>query len=751
MYQIIFLPLLYLISGALPLLFKVARNFEYEYALLASWSALFVIPLSALYFPTDYFKKKNLLGSKIIQMMWVLLLSPIFVLLLGVLFFQSGMCGCSFNGYFFWMFIIWYPAWIVAHGLFFLILRGRLFGFGRKLAIACYTVVIASCTFLAFTDIWFNPQVRTVNLILGFIHGPIYDTWIPVDSGLVYARVSHLLVGIILILLAWFSRTLKNIVTLLVMILLWGGLSYVSSEENSMQIGKEPLENLLNERIELSYFTVHYKKEKTDDPIPLEIKQIQIAAQFHVEELNKIFNLDSISHIEIYVYPNESDKKLWFGGGSTDVTDVYTPSIHITKGDWNHPTLRHELAHALSASFSFYGLGFHPNMAFTEGLATAVAPYERSVSMDDGAAYLIKNGKIKDVESLFSPLFWKESGSRSYTVSGSLIKYLIDKYGFEGLKKKYSGKSWSESFGRDEASVIAEWKSYILSKYDDKKYSLYSEALYRDPGVLSDVCPHSKEDFKRPRNESIFVRLRQPAGWSYQNNYLDWLETLDPVNKNTKYKKWQNEIKAVIKSNYDKAPRLQQWLTVINNSISNPPKLLEDIDLKILKADLHFVLGELDQTKVELQKLLEYSNQSYLSLNYKRMIFSRLMLLEDLNVNDLENWYFYLSGWETKIDKNLSTSEAWITQYLKVRRRDQVKISKDQLNEFLDLPVDDKIPFFMKLEWYRFLALRLMDTNQFDKSAEMWDKVYRIAPEPMQESLLETKRLAKFYEKKWSL
>ena len=39
-------------------------------------------------------------------------------------------------------------------------------------------------------------------------------------------------------------------------------------------------------------------------------------------------------------FADENKKKLWFGGGSTDVTDVYTPSVHVSLGSWPHPTLR---------------------------------------------------------------------------------------------------------------------------------------------------------------------------------------------------------------------------------------------------------------------------------------------------------------------------------------------------------------------------------------------------------------------------
>src|SRR5690606_33355072 len=116
-----------------------------------------------------------------------------------------------------------------------------------------------------------------------------------------------------------------------------------------------------------------------------------------------------------------------------------TPSIHITADAWPHPTLRHELVHALASGFGYHGLGFHPNMAFTEGLAEALAPREQMISVHEGAASLIESGRLPAIEKLFSPAFWRESGGRAYTVAGSFIRHLIETRGMAEVKNLYAG------------------------------------------------------------------------------------------------------------------------------------------------------------------------------------------------------------------------------------------------------------------------------------------------------------------------
>ena len=54
--------------------------------------------------------------------------------------------------------------------------------------------------------------------------------------------------------------------------------------------------------------------------------------------------------IDIYAYPDARLKKLWFGGGATDVTDVVTPGVHITAGGRRATNQRHVTAARCTAA-----------------------------------------------------------------------------------------------------------------------------------------------------------------------------------------------------------------------------------------------------------------------------------------------------------------------------------------------------------------------------------------------------------------
>lgn len=170
----------------------------------------------------------------------------------------------------------------------------------------------------------------------------------------------------------------------------------------SLQFGVKNLESNFTSKVEKKDFSLFYNEDKQDaDRINKFIKEII----FHSQEIKEIVGLKKLPHVKIFFYNDESQKKLLFGAQETDVTDIFTPSIHLSGKEFPHKTLRHELVHALLSEEAPFNLGFHPNMAITEGIAVALAPLEEENSLHKGAAYLMNHGKINNITDLFSPFF----------------------------------------------------------------------------------------------------------------------------------------------------------------------------------------------------------------------------------------------------------------------------------------------------------------------------------------------------------
>ena len=123
---------------------------------------------------------------------------------------------------------------------------------------------------------WLLPQKRMVHFFIGYLHGPIYDRWIPADANLFAIRTLTLLISVS-ILLAYRGRLKKwslSIASLLIFIYL--PLSWLIPDHAH---GIWALKKELNQKIDRKYFTIHYSGKRSIDRLVSE-------AEFHIRELS---------------------------------------------------------------------------------------------------------------------------------------------------------------------------------------------------------------------------------------------------------------------------------------------------------------------------------------------------------------------------------------------------------------------------------------------------------------------------------
>lgn len=759
MWRYLILSVCYLIGTISPALFLIGSNFEYEYVLTSSYILLILVPLAGLFvskkIPSSHTTDFPFLTS--FELLWIILLGPLLCVLPGIYSFATQKCLCSYPGFWFWMVLQWYPSWIFAHALHHLILRGRQLGFHSfKLLLGMFFCYITILAYIGYV-IWFNPQKRIASLLAGFIHGAIYDDFIAVDEGIVFTRLSHLLLAFSLLSIAWLKRRSSSVLITVFFLSLWSMTSYYAGMYPSTQNGKEALKSLLPGSIDGNGFTIHYIPRVEDkENIPKTVQRLFWDTQFHLKELKAILKDTPVPHVEIYIYQDNVQKKLWFGAGETDVTDVYTPSIHISETSWPHRSLRHELVHALLSKIGYKGIGVHPNMAFTEGIAVALAPEERTLSLDDSAASLILSKRLSDIRTIFSPLFWKESGPRAYVAAGSFINYLIDQYGFEKVRDLYSGIPWENVFPSNSNLVIQRWQQKIVTNFDKEKYNLQAEALYRYPGIFQDICPHSKADLAKKRTDSVFVRFRQPPSWSVENDYDAWLANLDLKDKESKLIYWRKLIEKDVTGKLVTTsllqPKISKWKLTLATIKTWPPETIEDVEIKILESDLSRIENQREESIKMLDELMDIDKHKKLGPAVTRKIWARWKIEQLLLDEEALQWRRYLAGWTQSIPEKKAAGEPWLLTYLRLRNSKTQQSKQEDTTAFneikpmIDLVPDDDLPETFLVEWYRILGIKLMKIRKYQEAFGLFQKA-------TMKSLYATDlfdqyaRLAQFYDK----
>jgi hypothetical protein len=712
-----------------PTIFFFGRNFEYEYALFLSWMIVLVIPTIALIIPNMILPNsgvgelpptptRSVLGKQTRGMLLYGVLLPLVLFFTGYVSFSNGTCQCSLNGYLFWMTILVLPSYLLALSIHFLLFHLARSGVPRIKLFGRYAALVVLQLTLLAAILWFFPQKRSVSLFFGFLHGPVYDAWIHVDYGVILSRV-----GVVFFALGiyFYGRRLRVQdpnkflltrpvkVTACLFLVAWVGSWMAPSGLH----GTKPLKKFLSKQIKSKSVNVFFRE--TSQTSIERMRLLAKEAEFHTEDLARFFKLTITKPIPIFVYSSDDEKKIYFGGGSTDVTDVWGPSVHITVEDTPHGSLRHELVHAVASRFGWYGLGFHPNMAITEGLAVMLAPYPDRYGYHAQSALLVRQGKIKNLEELFSPwVFWSYSGAQAYTVAGSFLDFLRFQTSSDALRKIYSGSSVESATGQSVQHWALKWRAYVDSQYDPG-LELQSESLYRDVGVLHDRCPHTKADYQKPRSRGVLSTLRQPLGW-HDTDYLNWRVAFDAKDRSALVEQWRKRIREAVESRQVTPLALSAWLEALSVIIHSPAKSVEDIELSILKSDLLALGRKFKDSSSILQDLLRQSSVQPPGENIERQILARIILSEaKLVPSQYLEWRRFLAGWRgVPLEEE---SEHWIQTYLRLRR--DKRTSLDVTKSYTIVPVDEMDPRF-RLEWHRILGARFLALNEFSLAARQY-------------------------------
>ncbi len=690
----------------LPLLWQPARQLEYEYALLTSWLLIG--------WPT-------FVGCVLPQKFWLIALRtswldvalwPVFSILPGWTLWFLGQCPCGVSGFNVWMAVLALPASLLGLAAFLWAIRLG----GRRWIVAFYAVLMM---IVAASILWFFPQKRIVSLIGGFLHGPIYDRWIPVDWGVVLARLAHALWALSAIIYFMGRKSSRGVMASTVGFL--GVILWLSTWFwDSVGFGSLFLKRNLSSNISRDRIEMHYDRHSAEDEAIA--RQLVRDAMFDVDEISGILGVTFPKKIQIYAYKSRDQKKLMFGGGDTDVTDVWTPSVHIELRPSPHPTLRHELVHAVASFISWQGLGFHPNMLITEGLAMALAPTANTLSFDQMAAEMLRSGRISDATSLFSPWdFWTASGPRSYIVAGSVLRWIHMNFGASGLRRIYQGESFADVTQMSLAQTMARWREYVLEKHEDG-HRMIVEKISREPGVFEERCPHAEEDLKRPRSDGILTRLRQPPGWDSEH-FDDWQLRMNPAHREARLRILRNRINDVMAGPTRDLGLISAWRDTLAKSFAWPPRVLEDLETSLLLLDFEAINDlagshEISQTLTLDDVALTFKTKDP-GPHFRRQWEARVAVDEVFSGFERNEWRRYLAGWgELPTQKQ---GEPWIASYLRTRRH--TTVSSESVDDWLiKLAICKSFPEITR-EWLRMAAIRRLELDQFAHAQELFDRL----------------------------
>lgn len=710
-------PLLFFFSFFLPLLLPIARNFEYEYILLTQF-------ISSLLLPPCFLFLEKIDDINMRKQLALIMTVPVLIYIVIRLFFGVDLCLCSPQEFTFWFVINGLPSYTISIALMILLheLRKK-FSLSHRKTLTLFFMIITSLGFDLLLQLWFVPQKRASHLILGFLHGPIYDYWIPVDTGLLLKRLGHFILGFGVIAFVFVKRSGLSRSVLILSIILNLVSQYSSKQYPSQGRGLQDLAQNFDQIVEEDLYILYASsitKKTYREAFAREV-------DFHLKDLKDLFS-DQNSKFHIFLYPDKEQKKLWFGAEQTEVADVYTPSIHLNSYALPHPTLRHELIHAISSSYGFYGLGFHPNMAFTEGLAVALAPEFSAMTLDEKAYHSLKNGIIDHVKELFSFKFWRYSSQVAYSVAGSFLKFLIKEFGLSKVKELYSGKMFKDTMGVDLEPVLDDWKAYISKTTNQEKDSgELARYLFRERGLFDESCPHSRESLRREAKNHAYLSWRQPPNWQAGEHYLDWNIARNIYKKSHILQKIEKEALTSVK-NSDR-DHILLLIAKLENEFMRL-KTIEDFEAKLLTSDLYLAVDDKQKSLILLDELKSYEERFQIPDYLSRSLLLRKSLLTEDQKQMADSWRYYLAGWgkipETNWRKLAKLNNSLIYLYLWIRSS-SFRLENEEdwygLDSYWHDSGSQKLPKEIVEQWGWILGKKAYEIQNYKVALFFWQRL----------------------------
>lgn len=716
-----------LLSSLLPLSANVGRNLEYEYLWLAGLIALFsltILPVFESKQKTSFCLRRHLLIP-----------SLIFVLI-PILLFGSKQCLCNPQQFYFWFFSIWLPSWLTGLCLYYFQINKKNSTTAWKTSL---TVVAAAAlvTLVEFSILFFYPQKRMVSFFAGFLHGPIYDDFISVSYSVV--ALQWLQVVVLTITLYVMDKKLKPTtlkLPLAIFISFLISLCFTNLSPNiasSTGHGLGPLNKIMDQTHDAKGFKVHFSKKLQKDS-PEKIQLLIKETAFHFQDLLDILKIKPKKPIEIYIYDDIYQKKLFFGGAHTDITDIRTPSVHTTLKSYPHPTMRHELVHAILSQVGFYGLGFHPNMAITEGIAVALAPTHSAWTLNELATSFLSEQDTTRLRRVFSVFFWLENPEISYTLAGAFIQNLIEVHGITPALQLYHGASFQKAFQKPFTELQTEWQQSLKNTVDPAKVKQILFKAKQLRPAFADTCPHSKAIQERNSFEFLdYVRTHPKR--TAAAGYWQWRLQMQPNNLYIKSRSLRTQ---AFKDSKSTAIRAAE------NILKNADNIFYQIELQDLLKDIHLVEGNKPKAHLYIEKLLNKDLRGYLSASLlRKTLLQKEMLLSPSPLHDKwltflfypfeNNEQFYGQHGYGKLFSDLGT-KAWPHQYLLLRNRPQA-ITNSALDQLTNVKPSNH-PQIFDLEWHRLLAEEYTRRQKYQKALNHYQIATSLAEGSLKENMM---------------
>jgi hypothetical protein len=197
--------------------------------------------------------------------------------------------------------------------------------------------------------------------------------------------------------------------------------------------------------------------------------------------------------VTAFFFRDPAEKKRLMGAATTYIAKPWRKEVYLQVAPYPHPVLGHELAHVVAGNFGegpFHVAGLWPNPGLIEGTAVAASPDDDALTDAEWARAMLDAKLLPPMKSVFSFDFLGANASKSYTIAGAFVRWLVGRFGSATLRSWYGGGDVEQLTSMSWASLDAAFRDDLAKLVLPPDAVAFAKAKFERPSVFGRTCPH---------------------------------------------------------------------------------------------------------------------------------------------------------------------------------------------------------------------------------------------------------------------
>jgi hypothetical protein len=344
---------------------------------------------------------------------------------------------------------------------------------GRRAAAALlYTCAALASLALSLREAYLGPAAFVFDPLLGAFPGPIYDeALVPELRTLLFRTGAAALAAAVAALaeaaVRWRAGGARAAAgPLAALALAAAGAAGTRAGLSALGLSgeREVIQRELGGRRDGPRCTILLPSEKP----PAQAEALLAECEFHHADLSHALGIADPPHVTVYVHRSAAEKRRLVGASATDFAKPWLAELHVVDAPLPHPTLRHELVHAVAGAAAG-GLFRVPARALlfvstglVEGIAVALETPRSRWTVHEWSRAARAQRLLPDVRRIVGPAgFWSEPPARAYTAAGSFLRFVLERHGAAAVREAYHTGDLARATGEPLDALAAEWERFL--------------------------------------------------------------------------------------------------------------------------------------------------------------------------------------------------------------------------------------------------------------------------------------------------